>query len=119
MGKMSIEEKTKKVNQVRESYINNLTSLIDIEKYNGYIHYTMNSEKGIITIYEMISFLLKQDEEFKRKYEPAVKNILDLTNRDNRRYYEYTTLYEEDDINFDYDYRKIGENFARYLTREE
>lgn len=119
MEKMSFEEKEKRVNQVRECYINNLTKLADIEKYHGYIHYTMNSEKGINTIYEMISFLLEQDEEFKRKYEPAVKNILDLKNRDNRRYYEYTALYEENDINFDYDYRKIRDNFARYLTHEE
>ena len=116
MEKMSLEER---IEQTRRNFINDITKLSDIGHYDGYIDYKKNPEDGIRTIYELIEFMLKQDENFKRKYEPAVKHILTLTDRENQRYYGYKNCYNEDCKEYQYDSEKIQDSFSSYLSHEE
>ncbi len=117
MEKMSLKEK--KIAQARVNFVRDISSLKDIGYYDGFIHYHNNPERGINTIYELIAFMLEQDKEFKKKYESAVKSILDFTDVENQRYYEYSNLYNIEDEKFQYDSEKIKSNFSHYLFHEE
>lgn len=78
MEKTSLKEK--RIEQARVNFVRDISSLKDIGYYDGFIDYHNNPEEGINTIYELIAFMLEQDKEFKKKYESAVKSILDFTN---------------------------------------